>query len=106
VKQRHDGKLAAISVARQFTRRCYHILRNLDPDIVYATPSAARPSPAPAVGIAHSNITGLYRGQLLPVRRPPALEPDGLITLTRPRSPQGTPKQGSLSPTTQRSSST
>lgn len=40
VKERHDGKLAAISVARQFTRRCYHILRNLDPDVVYATPSA------------------------------------------------------------------
>src|SRR5215207_3700169 len=41
VKQRHDGKLAAISVARQFTRRCYHILRNLDPCVVYATPPAA-----------------------------------------------------------------
>jgi transposase len=41
VKERHDGKLAAISVARQFARRCYHILRNLDPDVVYATPSAA-----------------------------------------------------------------
>ena len=41
MKQRHDGKLAAISVARQFARRCYHILRNLDPDVVYATPSAA-----------------------------------------------------------------
>jgi hypothetical protein len=39
VKERHDGKLAAISVARQFTRRCYHILRNIDPDSVYATPS-------------------------------------------------------------------
>jgi transposase len=39
VKQRHDGKLAAISVARQFARRCYHILRHVDPDIVYATPS-------------------------------------------------------------------
>jgi transposase len=40
VRQRHDGKLAAISVARQFARRCYHILRNMDPDVVYATPSA------------------------------------------------------------------
>jgi transposase len=39
VKDRHDGKLAAISVARQFTRRCYHILRNMDPDVVYATPA-------------------------------------------------------------------
>ncbi len=36
VKSRHDGKLAAISVARQFARRCYHLLRNLDPDVVYA----------------------------------------------------------------------
>ena len=39
VKDRHDGKLAAISVARQLARRCYHILRNLDPDIVYAMSS-------------------------------------------------------------------
>ena len=38
VKDRHDGKLAAISVARQLARRCYHILRNLDPDAVYAMP--------------------------------------------------------------------
>jgi transposase len=39
VKQRHDGKLAAISVARQLARRCYHTLRNLDPDVVYAVPA-------------------------------------------------------------------
>jgi transposase len=39
VKERHGGKIAAIAVARQFTRRCYHILRNLDPDIVYAIPT-------------------------------------------------------------------
>jgi transposase len=39
VKNRHDGKLAAISVARQFARRCYHILRNLDPDLIYSIPS-------------------------------------------------------------------
>ena len=39
VKDRHDGKLAAISVARQFARRCYHILRNLDADVVYSLPS-------------------------------------------------------------------
>jgi transposase len=39
VKNRHDGKLAAISVARKFARRCYHLLRNLDPDVVYAVPA-------------------------------------------------------------------
>ena len=39
VKERHDGKLAAISVARQFARRCYHLLRNFDPDVVYAIPT-------------------------------------------------------------------
>ena len=39
VKDRHDGKLAAISVARQFARRCYHLLRNIDPDVVYADPA-------------------------------------------------------------------
>ncbi len=38
VKARHDGKLAAISMARKLARRCYHVLRNLDPDIVYAMP--------------------------------------------------------------------
>ena len=38
-QDRHDGKLAAISVARQLARRCYHTLRNLDPDDVYAIPA-------------------------------------------------------------------
>ena len=37
VKARHGGKIAAISVARKLTRRCYHILRELDPNQVYAT---------------------------------------------------------------------
>ena len=41
VKDRHDATLAAIAVARQFARRCYHILRNLDTDVVYAMPSSA-----------------------------------------------------------------
>jgi transposase len=36
VKDRHDGKLAAISVARKFARRCYHLPRDMDPDVVYA----------------------------------------------------------------------
>jgi transposase len=36
VKQRHDAKLAAISMARKLARRCYHTLRDLDP--VYAMP--------------------------------------------------------------------
>ena len=39
VKDRHDDKLAAISVARQFARRCHHTLPNLDPDVVYAMPN-------------------------------------------------------------------
>ena len=39
VKSRHDGKLAAISVARQFARRCYHVLRSVDPELVYAIPN-------------------------------------------------------------------
>jgi transposase len=39
VKARHDGKLAAISVARQLARRCYHVLRSVDPDLVYAMPA-------------------------------------------------------------------
>ena len=39
VKNRHDGKLAAISVARQLARRCYHTLRAVDPEEVYAIPA-------------------------------------------------------------------
>jgi transposase len=39
VKARHDGKIAAISVARQLARRCYHVLANLDPQLVYAIPA-------------------------------------------------------------------
>jgi transposase len=38
VKQRHDGKLAAISVARKLARRCYHVLRAVDSEKVYAIP--------------------------------------------------------------------
>jgi len=34
VKDRHDGKIAAISVARQLARRCYHVLRSVDPELV------------------------------------------------------------------------
>jgi hypothetical protein len=32
-------KIAAISVARQLARRCYHVLRTIDPDVVYAMPN-------------------------------------------------------------------
>jgi transposase len=38
VKAAHDGKLAGISMARKLARRCYHVLRSLDPDVVYAMP--------------------------------------------------------------------
>jgi len=37
VKKRHDGKLAALAVARKLARRCYHTLRGIDPQEVYAT---------------------------------------------------------------------
>jgi transposase len=39
VKARHDGKIAAISVARKLARRCYHVLRSIDPELVYAIPA-------------------------------------------------------------------
>jgi len=38
VKERSDGKLAAICVARKLARRSYHIVRSMDPDDVYAIP--------------------------------------------------------------------
>jgi transposase len=39
VRARHDAKIAVISVARQLARRCYHVLRNVDSDQVYAIPA-------------------------------------------------------------------
>lgn len=39
VKQAHDGKVAAIAMARKLVRRCYHTLREMDPEVVYAMPS-------------------------------------------------------------------
>jgi transposase len=38
VKAAHDGKLAAISIARKLARRSYHTLRTIDPDLIYAMP--------------------------------------------------------------------
>ena len=38
VKAAHNGKVAALSIARSLARRCYHTLRSLDPDLVYAMP--------------------------------------------------------------------
>jgi transposase len=38
VKKAHNGKVAAVSMARKLARRCYHTLRNLDPEVVYAMP--------------------------------------------------------------------
>jgi len=39
VKAARDGKLAAISMARKLARRCYHTLREMDPEVVYAMPT-------------------------------------------------------------------
>jgi transposase len=38
VKDNHDGKLAAIAMSRKIARRCFHVLRVVDPDRVYAIP--------------------------------------------------------------------
>jgi transposase len=38
VKQAHDGKIAAIAMARKLARRCYHTLRALDTELIYAMP--------------------------------------------------------------------
>ena len=38
VKEHLNSKLATISMARKLARRCFHVLRAVDPDIVYATP--------------------------------------------------------------------
>jgi len=39
VKKAHDGKLAAICMARKLARRCYHTLRQMDSEVVYAMPA-------------------------------------------------------------------
>ena len=39
VKERHDGKIAAISVARQFATQLSTVLRVVDPNAVYAIPA-------------------------------------------------------------------
>jgi transposase len=39
VKAAHDGKIAGIAVARKLARRCYHTLRQLDSEVVYAMPA-------------------------------------------------------------------
>jgi len=39
VKARHGGKRASLSVARKILRRCYHTLRQLDPEEVYTVPA-------------------------------------------------------------------
>jgi hypothetical protein len=38
VKDHLNGKLATISMARKLARRCFHVLRAVDPHLVYATP--------------------------------------------------------------------
>jgi len=38
VKDHLNGKLATISMARKLARRCFHVLRAVDPDVVYAEP--------------------------------------------------------------------
>jgi transposase len=39
IKKQHDGKIAAISVARKLARRCYHVLREVPLNEVYAIPT-------------------------------------------------------------------
>ena len=38
MKKTHNGKIAAISMARKLARRCYHTLRSVEPDLIYAIP--------------------------------------------------------------------
>ena len=74
VKDRHDGKIAAISVARKLARRCYHVLRDVDPDAGLRHPGLntaagsdgrdrplqhqGHPRSAPATGVPASTRAG------------------------------------------------
>jgi transposase len=100
VKDRHDGKLAAISVARQFARRCY--------------PHLAQPRPRPR--LQHPQLTSAggdgwdsprrHHGSLprsAPAARLPASRRAGRpynTDATASPHPWGTPKSRLLSPTT------
>ena len=102
VKKAHDAKLAAISVARKIARRCYHTLRSVDPEMVYATP----PTRAPALLVGGGGRgcpfhTSGSRGRKLPIPAcVPVFVPVSLYTLSRPRShDEGVTQSRLLSPT-------
>ena len=107
VKDRHDGKLAAIAVARQFARRCYHVL---------AQPRSRRRLRDAGLNTAGNDGRERPRNTRVSTavsschRR--ARQPSGWTTalLYRhdrvPHHPWGTPKSRLLSPTTRCSSST
>ena len=73
MKNAHDGKLAAIAMARKLARRCYHTLRSLDPDVgLRHALSLIRPATsASTVGTAHQQTSG-SRGCQLPPHGMPA----------------------------------
>ena len=88
VKDHLNGKLATISMARKLARRCFHVLRAVDPDVVYADTLIT----AVEAGGRHRPPShhGSSRGQLPQPACPPASVLDGLRTLTRPRThPRG-----------------
>ena len=69
-------------MARKLARRCYHTLRNVDPEEVYAMPAwPPTPQPAKAARTARQKHQGL-RGQLLRPSCALATALDSLITLT------------------------
>jgi hypothetical protein len=56
VKDQHDGKLAAISMARKIARRCFHVLRAVDP--TWSTPRRRKLRSVATVGTAHYSHQG------------------------------------------------
>ena len=111
VKERSDGKLAAICVARKLARRSYHILRAMEPDDVYAIPHLTHPGSvlsASVVGNVHLEHHALH-GQLPPSGGSPASRagrPSNTDATAAPSSPAGVTPSRLLSPTRTPSSST
>ena len=107
VKRAHDGKLAAIAMARKLARRCYHTLRALDPDVVYAMPD--RLNLTNTVGIDGPDRPLRTSGS---PRSAPATRMPASVSAGRPYNtdatalPTGDTQTRLLSPTTSASSST
>ena len=108
VKAAHDGKLAAIAMARKLARRCYHTLRSRRPRGGLRHALSISPPPAGIDGRDRPPQTSGSRGcQLLPCAVPASIRAGRPYNTEPTALPYtGVTQSRLLSPTTPRSSST